>query len=133
MRGGIKHDRIVEHAAIGVSLLCLVHCLALPVLIAALPAISTIIPLGSSFHFWMLAIALPASGIALTSGQAQHGALWPLLIGLTGLFLLACGVLAFEGRPLETVATVAGAVLLTIAHVGNLRLRHMPRPSPGQV
>lgn len=122
-----EHSRartsMIEHAALGASLLCLVHCLALPLLIAALPAISSFLPVDSSFHLWMLGFAVPASGVALTSGQAQHGVSWPLLTGLFGLFFLMLGVLAFGGTWAETVATVFGAVLLACAHVANLRLR----------
>jgi len=122
-RNGLRRDAVIEHTALGASFLCLVHCLAFPVLIAALPVLSTIIPVGPHFHIWMLAIALPASSVALTSGQMRHGASWPLLTGLFGLFFLACGVLAFEGTTMETVSTAAGAILLAIAHIANLRLR----------
>jgi len=127
-----EHSRartsVIEHAALGASLLCLVHCLALPLLIAALPAISSFLPVDSSFHLWMLGFAVPASGLALTSGQAQHGVSWPLLAGMFGLFFLMLGVLAFGGTWAETVATVFGAVLLACAHIANLRLRRAMAP-----
>jgi hypothetical protein len=71
----------------------------------------------------MLGFAVPASGLALTSGQAQHGVSWPLLAGLFGLFFLMLGVLAFGGTWAETATTVFGAMLLACAHIANLRLR----------
>jgi hypothetical protein len=114
---------LVERAALGASLLCLLHCLALPLLIALLPALNSVLPTDTGFHIAMLAFAVPASGLALTSGQAQHGISWPLLVGLFGLFSLTVGVLAFGGSWLETAFTVTGALLLGIAHIANLRLR----------
>jgi hypothetical protein len=119
----VRRADLIEHAALGASFLCLLHCLALPLLIAALPALGSILPVGPTFHLAMLAFAVPASGLALTSGQAQHGVVWPLLAGLFGLFFLMLGVLAFAGTWLETALTVLGAILLAVAHVANLRLR----------
>jgi len=121
--GHFGHHGMVEHAALGASLLCLVHCLALPVIFALLPALSSFLPVGESFHLWMLGIAVPASGLALVSGHAKHSAWWPLLLGVTGLSLLAVGVLMFGETGLETPLTVFGAILLALAHIWNMRLR----------
>lgn len=117
------HHQLVEHAALGASLLCLVHCLALPLVFAALPAIASILPIDSSFHLLMLAIAVPASGAALVTGRSRHGAWWPLLLGGAGLSLLAVGVLRFGDTALETPLTVTGAIVLAVAHLSNMRLR----------
>jgi len=122
-REGAHSAGLLERAALGASFVCLVHCLALPIVIAALPALGSLLPSDSNFHLWMLAFAVLASGYTLTSGQAQHGHSTPLLAGLLGLFALMIGVLAFGGTWLETAFTVAGALLLATAHVANLRLR----------
>jgi hypothetical protein len=122
---------MVEHAALGASLLCLVHCLALPVIFALLPALSSLLPVGETFHLWMLGIAVPASGLALVTGHARHSAWWPMLLGFTGLLLLAVGVLLFGETRLETPLTVFGATLLAIAHVWNMRLRRRMADAAG--
>ncbi|GAA3277457.1 hypothetical protein GCM10020258_59080 [Sphingomonas yabuuchiae] len=44
------------------------------------------------------------------------------MLGAAGLIVLAIGVLSFGDTPLETPLTVAGAIVLAIAHVGNLKL-----------
>src|SRR3546814_17195654 len=54
-----SHRGLIEHTALGASLLCLIHCLALPLLFAALPALSSVIPVSRPFHLVMLAIAVP--------------------------------------------------------------------------
>jgi hypothetical protein len=122
--GRLVSPGVVDQAALGVSLLCLVHCLALPLLFAALPALSSLFPVSETFHLWMLGIAVPASGLALVTGHARHGAWSPLLLGVTGLALLAIGVLRFGDTWLEAPVTVFGASLLAVAHVWNMRLRH---------
>ena len=113
-----------EWAAMSASLLCLIHCLALPLLIAALPALSRILAIPESFHVWVLAFAVPASGAALVSGRARHGEIWPLVAGAAGLALLAIGAFLFGQTPGETPVTVTGSLVLAAAHIGNWRLRH---------
>ncbi|MDB5705681.1 MAG: MerC mercury resistance protein [Sphingomonas bacterium] len=114
----------IERAALGASLLCLVHCLALPLLIAALPMLSRLLSLPESVHVWLLAFAVPASGLALVSGRMRHGAVYPLVVGATGLALLAVGALVVATTPAETWVTVAGSLSLAFAHGANWRLRH---------
>jgi hypothetical protein len=114
----------IERAALSASLLCLIHCLALPLLFAALPMLSKLLALPESIHIWLLAFAVPASGLALVSGRARHGALYPLAVGAAGLALLAVGALAVAATPAEAWVTVAGSLSLAFAHVANWRLRH---------
>jgi hypothetical protein len=109
--------------AICASAACLVHCLVLPLIIAALPAIARSIDPGEGFHRIVLALAIPTSGLALIPGWRSSGAIVPLAAGLAGLALLATGV-ALAGRPtVETVVSVAGSVLLATAHLLNWRRR----------
>jgi len=119
-----KREDWLERAALGASFLCLVHCLALPILIAALPALSRFLDVPESFHVWMLAFVVPASATALLSGRARHGAAWPLGIGGVGLLLLGAGALLVPEGAAETVLTISGSLALAAAHVGNWRLRH---------
>ena len=112
-----------ERLAIGASAACLVHCLALPLALAALPALSSVLSLPESFHVWVLAIAIPTALLALLHGRARHGRGWPLVAGLSGLTLLAIGALVLEGGS-ETLATVLGSLTLALAHIANWRMRH---------
>ena len=120
---GRPNGNWIEGAAMSASLLCLIHCLALPLILAALPAMSSVLPISESFHLWVLAFAIPASCAALFAGRARHGARWPLLLGIAGLGLLAVGAILFGSTPMETPTTVAGSIALVAAHVANWRLR----------
>ena len=114
-----------ERAALGASLLCLVHCLALPLIMAALPALSRVLAIPESFHLDVLAFAVPVSGWTLLNGRGRHGAAWPLMLGIAGLALLAIGALAFGKTRGETPLTVLGSLTLAAAHLSNWRLRHV--------
>jgi hypothetical protein len=116
----------MDGLAISASALCLLHCLALPVVIAFLPALSTWLNGGELFHVLMLAVAIPLSGLTLITGWRRHGAVAPVVIGTLGLALLVAG-LAFEGRTLGSALTVAGGLALALAHIRNLRATNMAR------
>jgi len=114
----------VERAAVGASALCMVHCAGLPLLLAALPALSSMIALPESFHVWVLAFAVPSSALALLAGRHRHRRAYPSMIGTTGLILLATGALLLLGGRWEAPVTIMGSLCLACAHIANWRLRH---------
>lgn len=105
----------LDWAAISASGLCLVHCLALPLVIVALPSFGGVIA-GSATHWVLLAFAVPVSLWVLTRDRGPAAAL-PLALGGAGLGLMTLGVALFEGRPAERVLTVAGVLLVAAAHI----------------
>ncbi len=118
-----RFQDMIEGVAVGAALACLVHCIALPVVIAALPALATVVPIPATFHILALAFAVPATGGALYIGYRRHRLAAPLLIGGVGLVLLALGVLHWGETPLEVPVTIFGSLLIAAAHVTNWRLR----------
>ena len=118
------HIDWIERAAVGASILCLIHCLTLPILLAALPALSTILSVPESIHVWILAFAIPAAGAALVTGYRRHMARYPMVMGVIGLTFMAIGAFVFAQQWLETPITVFGSITLASAHVINWRLRH---------
>jgi hypothetical protein len=114
----------LERLAFSAALLCLIHCLALPVALAVLPMLSKILALPETLHLWLLCLAVPASTLALVSGGVGRKKRVPLLLGGAGLALLAAGAILFGATAAETPATVAGSLALAAAHGLNWRLRH---------
>lgn len=114
----------MERAAVGASLACLAHCLALPLLLAALPMFSRWLSVPEAFHLWVLVFAVPASMLALVSGWSRHRGTRPLVLGVSGLVLLAIGTLWFGETWAETPVTVMGSLTLAGAHLLNWRRRH---------
>ncbi|HEY1076731.1 MAG TPA: MerC domain-containing protein [Fontimonas sp.] len=115
-----------DRTAILLSGLCLVHCLALPLLIALLPWLAWLVDNESVVHRWLLVIIVPVSALALIRGCARHGRRSLLWLGAAALALLAAGaLLEFETASSESALTLAGSVALSLTHLFNLRaLRH---------
>jgi hypothetical protein len=115
----------LDASAVALSGLCLLHCLALPLL-------ATLLPLFGAWahaewvHVLFVAVALPLSGQALWRAQRRHPV--PALAwagAALGLGLLLAGAFGWAGAAAETPLTVAGSLLLAGVHGWNaLRHRH---------
>ncbi len=116
---------LTDKAAIGLSLLCTLHCLALPVLFVLLPSLSALPLNHEAFHSWMVLAVLPTSAYALTMGCKQHQYYRLLGLGIAGLACLVLAVVAGEalmGEIGEKLLTCLGAGFIAFAHYKNYRL-----------
>lgn len=118
----------LDWLAIGASGLCLVHCLALPLLIASLPSLGAFAG-GGQTHWILLAFAVPVSVWALGRRRGAAG-FTALIVGGIGLALMAVGVARFEGLAEERWLTVAGVVLVAVAHTIRWRGRRHGHARP---
>lgn len=115
-----------DRGGLAASGLCLVHCALLPVLALALPALS------ANEEPWIHGGLLIVVGVFAAAAFMARSVPWSLraLAGL-GLVLLAAALFAPEAAPwldasiFEPAATMAGSLLLMIAHYQN---RHRGRP-----
>jgi hypothetical protein len=111
----------LDGAAIGLSGLCLAHCLALPVLASALPLLGAWSE-AEWLHVLFVLMAAPLAGLALLRpGHGLRPSPIALPLGFAGLFLLAVG--AFGPGAYERSATVCGGAALASAHLLNWRRR----------
>lgn len=118
----------LDGAAIGASLLCLIHCVGLPILFALMPAMATLgLPSAEWLHLALLLTAVPMSSIALVGGYRRHGWIVPLALGFCGLVALTAGLAMASIPAAETVFTVAGSLSLASAHLGNWRRVRLSR------
>jgi len=116
---------MTDQAAIGLSLLCAIHCLALPVATTALPSVVALGFADESFHVWLVVVVIPLSAFALTMGCRKHGQSRVLFIGVLGLLLLCLGPILGHNVLSETVEralTLIGAALVAAGHVRNFLL-----------
>ncbi|OHD08940.1 MAG: hypothetical protein A3E77_08350 [Sphingopyxis sp. RIFCSPHIGHO2_12_FULL_65_19] len=116
---------------LALSLSCLLHCLALPLLLLLAPALSRWIALPEGVHAAILMLALPAAAIAMRDGWRRHRRIVPAMLAAAGLGLLALGLLAHEGwmaaadpEAADRMLTSMGALVLAAAHLLNWRWRH---------
>ncbi len=115
----------VDKAAIGLSLVCVIHCLLTPVAIAMIPALGATFLEDETFHYTVLFLVLPTSLFALTLGCRKHRSFDILIIGLFGLLVLFLVPILGEeatGELGEKILTVAGAAIIAYAHVRNFTL-----------
>jgi len=120
---GERMEGLLDGFAVCASAACMVHCLVLPLVLAALPAVASRIGAGEGFHAIALMAALPTSALALAGGWRRHRAFGPVVVGSVGLLLMAFGLLFAERHAIETAVTVAGSLCLAGAHVANWRRR----------
>ncbi|MFK8048620.1 MAG: MerC domain-containing protein [Halioglobus sp.] len=116
---------MTDQAAIGLSLLCAIHCLALPVATTALPSLVALGFADESFHVWLVVVVIPLSAFALTMGCRKHRQSRVLFIGVLGLLLLCLGPILGHDVLSETVEralTLIGAALVAAGHVRNFLL-----------
>ena len=114
----------IDKISIGLSALCAVHCLVLPIVAGLLPALAAATASHSHFHVLMLVLVIPLSGLALGTGWLRHRDGIILALGLCGIGLLTIAVtvghdlLGHEG---ERWATLAGSFILATGHYRNFR------------
>jgi hypothetical protein len=109
-----RFDRI----AMGLSGLCVVHCVTTAVLLGLLASAGGF--LGKPIiHEVGLTLAMILGAIALGRGVREHGFILPAAVGLTGLAVMAYALTLHE-TGLEPVYTIAGVMILALGHRLNL-------------
>jgi len=104
----------LDRMAIGLSGLCLVHCLATSVLLALVSAAGGI--LGAPIiHEVGLGLAMIMGAIALGRGILEHGYSMPSAVGGLGLGVMA-GALSMPHDGSEALYTVVGVGILALGH-----------------
>ncbi|WP_288379147.1 MerC domain-containing protein [uncultured Massilia sp.] len=115
--------RFADYAGMAASALCLVHCLAMPLVLAAFPLLG----LSGEHHALHDALLLGVTApvlLALVPGYVKHRDPAALMLGVAGLvsFLVAVFVLGPQlDEVAETVGAVISSLLLLGAHLRNHR------------
>lgn len=115
-----KSGAWLDGAAVGLSALCLIHCLALPLVVAGLPFLAQFAE--GHLHKQMLVVVLPLSIIALGLGFRHHRNSRIVVTGIVGMALLTVGAtVAHEhwGLLADRTFTIFGALILAAAHFYN--------------
>jgi len=104
----------LDRIAMGISGLCLVHCVATAVLLALVASAGGF--LGSPMiHEVGLTLAMVFGSIALLRGIFEHGFMMPSAIGGLGLGVMA-GALTLPHDGTEAAYTVIGVLIVALAH-----------------
>jgi hypothetical protein len=104
----------LDRIAMGLSGLCLVHCVGTAVLLGLLASASGF--LGRPIiHEVGLTLAMIIGAFALGRGILEHGFVMPSAIGALGLGVMA-GALSLPHGGREPIYTVVGVMILALGH-----------------
>ena len=126
----------MDRIAISLSAICIVHCLAVPLVIAVLPIAVLGLGAESHFHAAMLWLVVPVSVVSLIMGLREHHRAKIAVAGMLGLAVIAYASMVGHGQwpfSIEIVVSLVGSVLLAGAHLANfvvVRKVHVHHPHP---
>jgi hypothetical protein len=117
-------SRYLDRIAITLSTICIVHCLAMPLVIAMLPIAAITFGSDGHFHALMLWLVVPTSAVGFALGYRVHAKAGIVAAGMAAVAILA--VVALWGHDAwdatsEVVVNVAASLVLASAHWRNFR------------
>ena len=115
----------LDAAAVGLSLLCITHCLLSLMPLLILPSLAATLFYDERFHFGIVFLVLPISLLALVMGLRKHGQYSVPITGACGICLLLIALLIGEesiGEIGEATLTGAATLIVGFAHVRNFLL-----------
>lgn len=104
----------LDRIAIGLSGLCLVHCLGTAVILGLLASAGDFFG-AHSIHDVGLTLAMMLGAVALGRGVWEHGFMMPSAIGGLGLGVMA-GALTLPHDGGEALYTIVGVGILALGH-----------------
>ena len=119
MFAGVIRSGAIDRAAIGLSGLCLVHCIATAVLVTVLASAGGLL-VDPRIHEIGLILALVFGVIGLGRGAFEHGFMLPVSIGGLGLGTMAGALTLAHGLD-EVLYSVLGVLILALGHDLNRR------------
>lgn len=116
------HARTGDAVAIGLSGLCLIHCLALPLLVGFLPLLGSWAE-AEWVHLGFVGLAVPVSIWTLSRPPRDTLPKTAVVLAALAFIFLISGAVGYPDEALETPLTVAGGLALAGAHLINWRRR----------
>ncbi len=112
----------LDRMGIVLSGLCALHCLAGIALVTlfGLGSVAGEALFAPAIHRVGLALAIAVAALTLGLAAVRHGQRKSLAIGAIGIVLMFSGLFAPHG-PIEAMLTIAGVMLVALAHLRNLR------------
>lgn len=91
------HKTWADWAGMIASIGCAIHCAAMPMVLAYLPALGLGWLAGEEFHRWMAVLCIALAASAFVPGWRKHRSFMPAMWGAAGLLLLTTAAFALEG------------------------------------
>ncbi len=116
---------ISDKAAISLSFLCAIHCLAVPLLVVYLPTVAISSLTDEALHLWLLGVVMPVSAFATVLGCQHHQRYRLVFIVGLGLSVLSVSVIFghdWFGESGERLLSLIGAGIIAWGHFLNFKL-----------
>lgn len=130
--GNSRGWHLADRVGASASLLCAIHCAALPFVLVLLPVIGLGFLANDRFEGGFVMVASVLAMIVLTRGYRRHQQPLPLVLAGLGIALLLLGVsnVVDQSIVVHSALVTAGGLSLASAHFFNLRGdRHLPGSS----
>ena len=115
----VLRNGALDRLAIGLSGLCLVHCIASAVFVTVLASAGGML-LDPVVHEVGMMLALMLGIVGLSRGFLDHGFMMPAAVGSLGLGVMA-GALTLDHADGGTLYSIAGVMILALGHDLNRR------------
>lgn len=115
----------LDNLSIWLSGLCILHCLALPIITIGIPLLGEFF--GEHYHAIMLFVIIPISLVALYRGYRNHKNTLIACLGCFGILMILLGgtIIHYQYNLLtDSLFTVSGSLALSLAHYYNNRIGH---------
>ena len=125
----INAQKISDKVSIGISLLCIMHCLLFPLFLILSSNYLILFLNNELFHYTLLFLVVPLSLFALTIGLKNHNSFSIFILGFVGIIFLLSALfldikILFVSS--EIFLTILGSSFMMIAHYKNFQLcRHL--------
>ncbi len=116
-------SRLFDRIAIALSAICIVHCLAIPLIVAVLPLAALGLG-GGHFHGLMLWLVVPVSVLGFALGYRVHRRIDIVGVGVAAVALLAvAGIYGHDhwSAAVEAGVSVVASLILAGSHWVNFR------------
>lgn len=104
---------LADWAGMIASIGCAIHCAAMPLVLAYLPALGLTWLADEGFHKWMAAICFGLAAAAFVPGWRKHGSFLPAMWGAAGLLLLTTAAFGLEGACCAACSTDSSNAVAT--------------------
>ena len=119
----------VDGPAIGVSLLCIAHCLLLPLAASTLPLAGPLAEAEWVHKLLVIVSILFMVTAGLSYKTYRHSPVF-VLLALIGVSFLCAGAFVEQLKEAEQALTVIGAIGLSLAHLWRWRMHDLLRRDP---
>jgi hypothetical protein len=110
----------LDRLAIGLSGLCLAHCILSAVIVTMLASAGGFL-LHPAIHEIGLMMAMALGALALGRGVLQHGYAMPVWVGSLGLGVMAGAMTLPHEGGYETIYSILGVMIVALGHDLNRR------------